>query len=81
MPKIQQIESTIHKIYRRNALNLSLFAYVLGVRSALHTITIPQAVDMFMQEFGLDDDTFNRASAITTFNRMQKELLITKKSE
>lgn len=81
MPKTSKIEELIPKIYRQNALNLSLFAYVRGVRSALHTVTVVQAIDMFMDDFGLDDDNFNRGSGLTTYNRMQKELIILKRTE
>lgn len=81
MPKLSEIEKQIPALYRRNALNLSLFAYVRGVRSALHTITVVQAIDMFMGDYGLNDDNFNRGSALTTYNRMQKELINLKRSE
>ena len=81
MPKTSEIEKLIPKIYRQNALNLSLFAYIRGVRTALHTVTVVQAIDMFMEDYGLDDDNFNRGSALTTYNRMQKDLITLKRSE
>lgn len=81
MPKLSEIQKQIPALYRQNALNLSLFAYIRGVRSALHTVTVIKAIDMFMEDYGLDDDNFNRSSALTTYNRMQKELITLKRSE
>lgn len=75
MPKLNEIEKQIPELYRANALSLSLFAYVRGARSALHTITVSQAVDMFMAEYGLTDDTYNKESAVTTYNRMQNKFI------
>ena len=75
MPKITGIEARIPAIYRRSALNHMMFGYVTGVRATLHTIPMRDALLMFMESFGLDDDDFNIASALTTYNRMQKEFL------
>ena len=80
MPKRTQIENLIPALYKRSVLNIALFAYIRGVRSTLPTLTLAQAVDMFMEDWGLDEDEFNRNSALTTYDRMQKEL-INKKSE
>lgn len=81
MPKLSETQKQIPALYRQNALNLSLFAYIRGVRSALHTVSVAQAIDMFMKDYGLDDDTFNRNSALTTYDRMQKDLITLKRSE
>lgn len=75
MPKPSEIEKQIPELFRANALNLMLFGYVRGVKSALHTLTISQAVDMFMKEYGLTDDNYNRESAITSYNRMQNKFI------
>lgn len=78
MPKRTQIENLIPALYKRSVLNIALFAYIRGVRSTLPTLTLAQAVDMFMEDWGLDEDEFNRNSALTTYDRMQKELINTK---
>lgn len=81
MPKRTAIENQIPALYKRNALNLSLFGYIRGARAALHTISVPEAIGMFMEEYGLDDDDINRLSALNTYNRMQKELLNLKRTD
>ena len=81
MPKPSEIEKQIPKLYRQNAINLSLFAYVRGVRAALHTVTVPQAILMFMDDYGIEPDELNTKSCLTTYNRMQKDLLNLKRSD
>ena len=81
MPKTNPIEESIPKLYRRNALNLSMFAFIRGVRAALPTVSVPLAIDMFMEHYGLNDDNFNRGSARNTYNFMQKELLTFKRTD
>lgn len=81
MPSLNEIQKQIPALYRQNALNLSLFAYIRGVRAALHTVTVVQAIDMFMNDYGLEEDDFNRKSALTTYNRMQKYLITLKRTE
>ena len=75
MPRTQEIENIIPELYRSSILNASMFAFVKGAREALHTLTIEQSVDMFMEVYGLNDDTYNRESAVTTFGRMNKKLI------
>ena len=74
MPKLSNIESLIPALYRRTALNQMMFAFVLGVRNTLHTITVKDAVLMFMKEFNLTEELFSVDSALVTYNRMLKEL-------
>lgn len=75
MPKTTGIELKIPAIYRRSALNLMMFGYVTGVRATLHTVSMRDAMFMFMESFDLEDEDFNVASGLTTYNRMQKEFL------
>ena len=55
-------------------INLLLYGFVCGVRDALPSITIKDAILMFMEEFDLDDDDFNIDSAAVIIDRMNKEL-------
>lgn len=75
MPKQSKLESTIPALYKRTALNQLMFGYVLGCRAAMQTITIAEAIVMFMEAFKIDHDEFNIDSALVTFNRMQSELM------
>lgn len=74
MSRQTEIEKIIPAIYKRSTLNLLFHGYIKGVKSTLHTMTTNAAIDMFMDDFGLNDDEFNRDSAIVIYDRMQKEL-------
>ncbi len=80
MPKQINIQLSIPALYKRSALNHLMFGFVTGVRATLHTVTIKEAVYMFMDAYGLSHEDYNSDSALITFNRMQKELLNIKKS-
>ena len=80
MPVQTEIEKTIPDLYKRSALNHLMFGFVRGVRETLHTVSVHDAVFMFMECFGLDDDSYNSKSAMTTFARMQNDLINTKKT-
>lgn len=78
MPRQSKIEKIIPALYKKNALSQMMFAYVLGCRSALHTVTLGQAILMFMEEFGLTHEDFNNESAEVIYNRMYKDLIALK---
>ena len=80
MPKQILIEKAIPNLYKKSALNLLMFGYVRGVTTTIHTISIEQAIMMFMEDFHLDIDEYNLKSAMTTYNRTQKDLITLKKS-
>lgn len=80
MPRPAPTLNPIPAMYKESFLNISLFAYVRGVRSALHTVTVSSAVDMFIEGYGLDRDIYDKASAITTYNRMQNKFITLLKS-
>jgi len=67
-------------IFRYSALNLIMFGYVRGVRETLHTITIKDALRMFMASVELTEDEFNIDSAKVIYNDMQNNLTKHKKS-
>lgn len=58
-----------------------MYGYIKGARASLHTITIKQAVMMFMDDFELDEDSFNSDSAMNTFFRMERDLITIKKQQ
>lgn len=75
MSKVSKIERTIPSLYRRTALSQYMFAFVLGVRATLHTVTVKDAISMFMKQFNLTEEQYSADSAMVTYNRMFKELL------
>lgn len=80
MPKQSNVEKIIPAIYKRTALSQMMFAYVLGCRSALHTVSVEQAILMFMEEFDITHDEYNTESAEVIYHRMYKDLMELKKN-
>lgn len=81
MPVQTETEKLLPALYKRTALNLSMFAFVRGVRATLHTIKVADAIAMFMESYGVDEDEYNTSSAASTYFRMQKELLNLNRSD
>lgn len=67
------LESKIPKFYKRPALNLLMYGYVSGARSALHTISVKTAIDMFMDDYNISPDDYNIDSAQVIYSRMCDE--------
>jgi len=81
MPVQTEIEKLIPTIYKRSALNLSMFGFVRGVRATLPTVTVEMAISMFAESYGIDEEAYNLTSARSVYFRMQKELLNLNKSD
>ena len=81
MARETPIEQTIPAIYKRTSLSLLMYGFVTGARAALHTITVANAIRMFMDEYGLTDDTYNFDSAMNTYFRIQRDIIELNKSE
>lgn len=80
MPKQSKIERLVPSLYKRTALSQMMFAYVLGCRSALHTVSVEQAIIMFMEEFELTHDDYNTESAEVIYHRMYRDYIELKKN-
>jgi len=63
----------IQKLYRKNGIDLMLFAFVFGVREYLTGASIADVVDQFLIKFDLDEKDYPLESAITTYSRMLKD--------
>lgn len=71
MPRESEIEKLVPKLYKQSALNLLMFGYVAGVRGILDSVTIKDAIQLFMDDYDLTHDDINIDTAANTFNRMQ----------
>ena len=73
MPRTKGIEKLVPSIFRRNALDHLMFGYVQGVRKAIPSTQIMEAIQLFMCDYDLSEDDYSSYSAMTTFCRMQKD--------
>jgi hypothetical protein len=69
MPKEKGIISDVPRLYKVQALDNIMFGYVLGMKTALPSLSIERCVDSFMQEFDLSEDEYSRDSALCQFYR------------
>jgi len=71
MPKSKDCTKLIPRIYKRNAENLMLFAWVNALKKTVPTITIEQAIWSYFNFCDIDD--WDIECARTTFSQLQKE--------
>lgn len=69
MVKHKDYYINIPKALRQQTLDNWMFAFVLGVRTALPSVTISNAVSIFMQKFNLTEDEYPLDSAVVIYNR------------
>ena len=70
MPKSKPCTELIPRIYKVNAENIMLFAWVNGQKKVIPTITIEQAIWSYLRFFEIEWDM---ESAMSTYCRLQKE--------
>jgi len=75
MSKVKPIEKKIPALFRRNSLDHMMFGFVHGVRNVLPSTSIKEAVSLFMSTQDLTEDDYPLTSAMTIFNRMNKEFI------
>ena len=71
MPREKECTKLVPMIYKRNAENLLLFAWVNAQKQIVPTITLEQAIWSYFKFTGIDD--WDMESARTTYCRLQKE--------
>jgi hypothetical protein len=68
-------ESTVSipKMYRRKALDLLMFGFIEGMKSAMPTLTIQECIIMFNKKIDTRNEDYSIEVNRTTYNRMKKE--------
>ena len=69
--RTKECTKLIPNIYKRNAENMMLFAWVNAQKSIVPTITILQSIRSYINYFDLDE--WDMESAMATYTRLQKE--------
>jgi hypothetical protein len=81
MSKEKPFENKIQAFYKKNAIDLVMFGYVLGMRRGLPAVNINKSIELFLDEFGLSEDDYPLRSAIVTYERILKDYWTSKKSK
>lgn len=73
MPKKKKLYVDMPKLLLYEAVDHCLFSYVLGMQRAMPSVGIAKAVELFIEEFGLDEDTYPLEHAKITWYRMVED--------
>jgi hypothetical protein len=63
----------IPKLYKRQAIDLLVFAYTKGVRKALPSVSVRESIMLFMVEFNVDESEFPLERLRKEYYRLQEE--------
>ena len=74
MPKTNEYEGRIPAFYRRKTIEILMFAHV----TALHErngVTLEEAIDDFLELYGIPEREYPVESALTTYNRIRNNFI------
>ena len=73
MTKRKPMAAEIPRLYQRNAEDLLMYGYVVGMQKALPSVTTKKCIELFMDDFGLYEDIYSFDCAYATFMKLRKE--------
>jgi hypothetical protein len=77
MPKSKKYENKIPNFYRRNTLDILMFAHVTAMHER-NKMSIPKGVDDFFNLYDISDEDYPVGNAVTTYNRIYNNFVYTK---
>lgn len=72
MPKQTQILNNLEKIERSNFVDTSVYFWVAGIRSIMPTVTVEQAIDLFVRKNNIQ--YYDSEDLRGRFYKMQKKI-------
>jgi hypothetical protein len=63
----------VPKLYRRNALDLMMFGFIEGVKTAMPTLTIQQCIILFNKKINTPNEDYSIEVDRNKYNRMKNE--------
>lgn len=79
MPKAKKYYIDTPKFILYDALDKSMFAYVMGIRDALPSVTLHRAIELFMDKYCLHEDNYPMEQAKQTWYRMHESYKLYRK--
>ena len=77
MPKTNAYEGKIPAFYRRKTIDMLMFAHVTALHER-YDVKLEDAIDDFLDLYGVDEDDYPIESARTTYNRIRNNFIWTK---
>ena len=73
MPKKKKLYIDFPDFLLHEVLDHCMFSYILGLRDAMPTTQLNDAMEMFMDKFNLTEDTYPLDQGLQTWYRMHKK--------
>lgn len=80
MPRGENL-SEIPALFKRNTFHLLLYGFITGVQHSLPSVTKEEAAQMFLKRFKITPDAYDTQTIVTTYNRINKEIIEVEKKE
>lgn len=65
----------VPSLYKKQALDLIMYGYVHGIQTAMPSVSVREAVKIFIENNDFNDDDFSWESAQTAFFRMRADFV------
>lgn len=75
MSRCKSYLTSIEKFYRAQSLDLIMFGYISGLRKALPTMTLTEALTIFLDAFELSEEEYCYENARQTYYRLLNNLV------
>jgi hypothetical protein len=69
----QETVVCVPKLYKRNALDLMMFGFIEGVKTAMPTLTIQQCIILFNKKINTPNEDYSIEVDRNKYNRMKNE--------
>lgn len=61
-------------LWQYSFLTISMYTYVRAATETLYTLSVKDAIEKFMESYGISHDDYNAKSAAQTYARINKQL-------
>lgn len=73
MPKEKEFEKLVNKLYRMKVFDIYLYGYVEGIIRNFRSVQVIQAIKLFLEGHGFEEDDFNFDTAEQTYYKVRDE--------
>lgn len=75
MPKETDYKKAIPNLYKRGFLESSIFSWINALKYTMPHLSLDQCLNGFYKFYGINEEEYQRKTAIQTYERMTKELI------
>jgi hypothetical protein len=75
MPKEVEIKKSFGAFYKKNAIDLCMWAYIQGVTDIFPSIGQTDAIKMFFKKFNILEEDYSIEAAVKNFQRINSDFI------